>query len=241
MGLLEHRKAYQMGKARNLANLLADDLVGTSEIANGAVTSDKLGVNAVVAHLGYTPADQSTTYTQTQVNAAVAAAIATAIENATPPGTVISVAMSTAPSGYLAADGSEVSRSTYAALFAAIGTTWGVGDGSTTFNLPNIVDRMVIGAGNLYALGATGGSKDAIVVEHTHSITDPGHRHQLRGDSDTAPDGGVGIATDDGINVAIRADSNDIAVTGITIDSTGSSGTDANLPPYIGLLACIKF
>jgi microcystin-dependent protein len=230
-----------MGKARNLANLLADDLVGTSEIANGAVTSDKLGVNAVVAHLGYTPANQSNTYTQAQVDAAVAAAIATAIETATPPGAVVNFAMSTAPSGYLAADGSEVSRTTYAALFAAIGTTWGVGDGSTTFNLPNIVDRMVIGSGNLYALGVTGGSKDAIVVEHTHSITDPGHRHQLRGDSDTAPDGGVSHGTDDGINVAMRLDAMDFATTGITINSTGSSGTDANLPPYIGLLACIKF
>jgi microcystin-dependent protein len=158
-----------------------------------------------------------------------------------PPGTIITYAGSTAPSGYLVADSAAVSRTTYAALFAVIGTTYGAGDGSTTFNLPNLVDRMPIGSGGLYALGATGGSKDAVVVEHTHAITDPGHRHQMLGDSDTVPDGGVGIGTDDGINVAIRTDAMNTAVTGVTINSTGVSGTNANLPPYIGQLYCIKF
>jgi len=158
-----------------------------------------------------------------------------------PPGTIITYAGSTAPSGYLVANNAAVSRTTYAALFAVIGTTYGAGDGSTTFNLPNLVNRMPIGSGGLYALGATGGSKDAVVVDHSHTITDPGHKHQLRADSDTAPDGGVGLATDDGINVAIRVDAMDNQVTGITVNSTGSSGTDANLPPYIGQLYCIKF
>jgi len=229
-----------MGKSRNLANLIADNTIGTSEIADGAVTSDKLGVGSVVAHLGYTPADQSTTYTQSQVNALVASAIATAIQTATPPGTVIEVAMEFAPTGYIPADGAEVSRTTYAALFAAIGTRYGAGDGSTTFNVPNVVDRTIIGSGNLYALGATGGSKDAIVVAHSHTITDPGHNHQLRGASDTVPDGGTAIGTDDTTNVALVAASMDPATTGISVNSTGSSGTDANLPPFIALLACIK-
>jgi phage-related tail fiber protein len=55
-----------------------------------------------------------------------------------PAGTVIHVAMNTAPSGYLKANGAGVSRTTYAALFAAIGTTFGAGNGSTTFNLPDL-------------------------------------------------------------------------------------------------------
>jgi len=55
-----------------------------------------------------------------------------------PSGTVIYVAMSTAPTGYIKANGANVSRSTYANLFSAIGTTFGAGDGSTTFTLPDM-------------------------------------------------------------------------------------------------------
>jgi microcystin-dependent protein len=58
--------------------------------------------------------------------------------NSSPAGTVIFYAANTAPSGYLKANGANVSRTTYAALFAAIGTTFGVGDGSTTFTLPDM-------------------------------------------------------------------------------------------------------
>lgn len=58
--------------------------------------------------------------------------------NSSPAGTVIFYAANTAPSGYLKANGANVSRTTYAALFAAIGTTFGAGDGSTTFTLPDL-------------------------------------------------------------------------------------------------------
>jgi microcystin-dependent protein len=51
----------------------------------------------------------------------------------------------TAPSGFLECDGSAVSRSTYAALFAVIGTTYGAGDGSTTFNVPDLTDKVAVG------------------------------------------------------------------------------------------------
>jgi hypothetical protein len=55
-----------------------------------------------------------------------------------PTGTILTISSTTIPEGYLAADGSEVSRTTYAALFSVIGTQYGDGDGSTTFNLPNL-------------------------------------------------------------------------------------------------------
>ena len=64
-----------------------------------------------------------------------------------PSGAVIPFAGSTAPQGYLLCDGSEVSRADYPYLFDTIGTTYGEGDGSTTFNLPNLKDRFVQGAG----------------------------------------------------------------------------------------------
>lgn len=64
-----------------------------------------------------------------------------------PPGTKIDFCGATAPDGFLACDGAAVSRTTYAALFAAIGTTWGAGDGSTTFNLPDLRESVEVGAG----------------------------------------------------------------------------------------------
>lgn len=64
---------------------------------------------------------------------------------ASPVGSVIAFAGNTAPDGWLVCDGSAVSRTTYAALFAVISTIYGVGDGSTTFNLPNLSDCFVQG------------------------------------------------------------------------------------------------
>ena len=64
-----------------------------------------------------------------------------------PSGSVIPFAGSTAPQGYLLCDGREVSRADYPFLFSVIGTTYGSGDGSTTFNLPNLQDKFVQGAG----------------------------------------------------------------------------------------------
>ena len=68
---------------------------------------------------------------------------------AMPIGTVLDYAGSQAPSGYLVCDGRAVSRTTYSALFAAIGTAWGVGDGSGTFNLPNLIGRSGVGPGTV--------------------------------------------------------------------------------------------
>jgi microcystin-dependent protein len=75
----------------------------------------------------------------------------------TPTGTIIAYASNGAlPDGYLACDGSAVSRTTYADLFAAIGTTWGAGDGSTTFNLPNLTDKFVQGSGTVGTVKSAG-------------------------------------------------------------------------------------
>lgn len=76
-------------------------------------------------------------------------------KDATPPGIVSAFAGSTAPDGYLIADGSAVSRSTYGALFAVIGTTYGAGDGSTTFHLPDYRGQFLRGVS-----GASGADPD---------------------------------------------------------------------------------
>lgn len=90
-----------------------------------------------------------------------------------------------APTGWLFCDGTAVARATYPTLFANIGTTWGAGDGSTTFNLPNFHDYMPIGAGNLYALAASGG-------EATHVLTAaemPVHGHSVSGSASVTGSG----------------------------------------------------
>ena len=149
----------------------------------------------------------------------------------------------TAPTGWLLCNGAAVSRTTYSALFAIVGTTFGIGDGSTTFNLPDYRDRMPIGAGTTYSIAGTGGSKDAIIVSHTHtatsSVTDSGHSHVM-----PAAATSVGSGIGGGGSGYYGDRSTNTATTGIsvstTVSSAGSSGTNANLPPYIGIQFIIK-
>lgn len=101
-----------------------------------------------------------------------------------------------APPGFLLCDGSAVNRITFAALFAAIGTTWGGGDGINTFNLPDTRGRVIVGVapgGNLEvaALGANDGTAvnarrvrhahtvNLTLPAHGHAVNDPGHAHGL--------------------------------------------------------------
>jgi microcystin-dependent protein len=84
------------------------------------------------------------------------------------------------PTNWLLCDGSTISRSTYATLFTALGSGFGGGDGSTTFNIPDMRDRFVVGAGTTYSRNSKGGSASvtlstAQLAAHTH--TGPSHTH----------------------------------------------------------------
>lgn len=99
-------------------------------------------------------------------------------------GIVIPFAGTTAPQGWMLCDGSAVSRTTYAALFAVIGTTYGEGDGETTFNIPNLAGRVVIGSSQSHALGTTGGSETVTLTAdqlpvHTHVVPQHGHGNDI--------------------------------------------------------------
>ena len=152
----------------------------------------------------------------------------------------------TPPTGFLLCNGQLVSRASYSALFAVVGTIFGVGDGSTTFTLPDYRDRMPIGAGTTYTAAITGGSKDAIVVSHTHTatsvVTDPGHVHSITHDNDS-DSAGSAISGASNESPAVSKNTNS-AITGITVATTnasaGVSGTNANLPPYLGIFFIIK-
>jgi microcystin-dependent protein len=103
------------------------------------------------------------------------------------PGDLKVSAASTATSGWLLCDGSAVSRTTYSGLFSVIGITYGSGNGSTTFNLPDFRGRSIIGAGSgvgltARALGQTGGEEThtllaSEIAAHAHGVNDPSHAH----------------------------------------------------------------
>ena len=90
-----------------------------------------------------------------------------------PPGAIFDYAGTAAPTGFLLCDGTAISRVTYATLFAITSTTYGVGDGATTFNLPDLRQKFSLGkaaSGTGSTLGSTGGA-----IDHTH--TTPNHQH----------------------------------------------------------------
>ena len=169
-----------------------------------------------------------------------------------PSGMVMPYAGSLLPDGWLWCAGQAVSRSTYAALFTAIGVLHGAGDGSTTFGLPDLRGRTVFGKDDLggtaanrvtnavsgiaaTTLGASGGNQN--MHGHTHTVTDPGHSHGLG--HRTSP---FGMTTGAG-GVPPINDSTGLSTTstttGITLASTGS-GSSQNMPPALILNYVIK-
>ena len=123
---------------------------------------------------------------------------------------------------------------------ASIPSGWYLCDG--TNGTPNLRDRFVVGAGTTYAVDATGGSANAIVVSHTHTatVTDPQHTHTTNSGVLTAQVGnGGGIYS--GNQIGTLGTIGTIG-TGITVANSteGSSGTNANLPPYYALAYIMK-
>lgn len=94
------------------------------------------------------------------------------LQNVTVPvGQITSYAGASAPAGYLLCDGAAVSRTTYSTLFGVISTTYGVGDGSTTFNVPDLVRRVPVGKGASDALGNSDGvAAGSRSLTHTHTV-----------------------------------------------------------------------
>jgi microcystin-dependent protein len=93
-----------------------------------------------------------------------------------PTATIVPWTSSSIPSGFLECNGAAVSRSTYSALFAIVGTTYGAGDGASTFNVPNLADNVAVSKSPNKALGSTGGAN---TVQSTGNIGGATANHTL--------------------------------------------------------------
>lgn len=168
-----------------------------------------------------------------------------------PPGVIWEYGGAAAPSGWLLCNGDAVSRSTYAALFAIVGTAYGAGNGTTTFNVPDRRDRFGIGASGTVALGSTGGSLTtggtaltiAQLPSHTHTGTTNSagdHSHSIP----FGPRSGSGAAVSDSIGNGTLASTNSAGAHThtFTTDATGSGDTHTHTatPPYVASNYIIK-
>ena len=163
-------------------------------------------------------------------------------------GAVMPFAGSAAPSGFLMAAGQAVSRSTYSALFTAIGTTYGAGDGSTTFNVPDLRGRVTAGKDDMAPSGAasrltTGGSGvngatlGAAGGAETHTLTSaqiPAHAHPINGGNSyflmRTTGGTVGLTSGTGLADTVTNTSN----------NTGGGGAHNNVQPTLVMNYIIK-
>ena len=183
-----------------------------------------------------------------------------------PVGSIIAWGGSTAniPSNFRLCDGQALSRTTYSDLFTALGTIHGSGDGSTTFNIPDLRDKFIVGAqgggDTTYpglTPGADGGSAYATLPSHNHdggTLVAATHRHIYPGDDHLAfANGKAGWSAQSAANFSMDADSSSsgngkmwyttysgtLGVSGNT-STEGSSTLNANLPPYYALCYIIK-
>ena len=168
-------------------------------------------------------------------------------------GTILPWSAASLPSGFLECDGAAVSRSTYSALFAIVGTTYGAGDGSTTFNTPNLSDNVPMGKSGTKALASTGGTNtvavtaagnvggstanatltEAQLANHTHGL--PGHQ------AGGGPSNGMGFGYQrNAVNATGDKGSGSGHSHNMSATFSGSAVNAAIVQPYLTLIYIIK-
>lgn len=149
--------------------------------------------------------------------------------NPFPPGMIFPFGGAVAPDGYLLCDGASYEAADYPELFAAIGLNFG-GSG-TAFLVPALVNRVAVGSGDLWSIGATGGEKDVVLdvasmPSHTHS--DLGHSHSIPLITSLPAQAGVGFAG----NVTIPVITDSTGLSFANNQNTGGDGSHNNMQPF---------
>lgn len=220
--------------------------VGTPLLGAGSVTKEKIGEAAV----------GSSNVAEGAIEAKHLAAHAALPAGIGP----LPWAGATVPAGWLLCDGKEVARTTYSALFEAVGTAYGSGDGLTTFNLPDLRGRVPVGADNMgtgaagrvpskAARGEAGGEQTHTLSEtempsHSHAVTDPGHFHRAeQGDYFICGPEKAGLSSASlslsGSQYALSNET-ETRTTGISIQAKGAGSAHNNMQPYQACLYIIK-
>ena len=149
-----------------------------------------------------------------------------------PPGSLMPFAAATAPVGWLLCDGAAYPRAEYSALFAAISTTWGAGDGTSTFNVPDLRGRAPVGSGTgtgltARSLGGKGGEE-----AHALSVAEmPAHAHEMN----AAAGGGSNLSSD-----AIPPNNGVYGGRNMTTTYAGATGPHNNMQPFAVVNYLIK-
>jgi microcystin-dependent protein len=225
--------------------------LGTPSSANLlAAVTDETGTGALV--FGTAPTISSANLTGTPVAPTAAVGTNTTQVATTAfvqafgiPGEIKMWPTASAPTGYLLCDGSSVSTTTYATLFAVVGYTFG-GSGAS-FTLPDYRGKMPIGVSGSYALASTGGAATTTLItanlpSHTHSITDPGHDHDAI--TQTSGSSSSGAQYTNSFAGSVNTTSTlmiQTATTGITATNATGSGTAATtISPYLAINFIIK-
>lgn len=195
-------------------------------------------------------------------NKPVSTAQAAAIDALAPPGCIQMYAAATAPTGWLLCDGAAVSRATFADLFALIGTTYGAGNGSTTFNVPNFKSRMPFGLDSAQtennALGEVGGARDVTLLAtqsgiraHTHfagtlaTASDGAHTHnytrtQANGSFSANGVNHTAVANDTFATTSAGAHTHDITGDTAANSAANASASHENMSPFLTVNFIIK-
>jgi microcystin-dependent protein len=207
---------------------------GAKTFSNNVIVSGSstLDLNATTAVDGVIDDDTMATASDTTLatSESIKAYVDSLGAGSSPIGSIISFALTAAPTGYLECDGAAISRTVYSDLFASIGTTWGVGDGVTTFNIPDMQRNTFVGSGGSgtatlgNAVGDTGGAET-----HTLTIAEmPAHTHTLDD-----------VISRVDTNLAGEVSTNPWS----TVTATGSTGGDGPhniIQPSAVVLICIK-
>ena len=247
------------------AGTITANLTGTASTASTATTLT--GLTSTIAELNFS--DGVTSNIQTQLNSkapllspaftgtptaptattgdnstkiATTAFVAGAVISAVPVSTIIALADDVVPTGFLECNGATISRSTYSALFSKIGTTYGAGDGSTTFKIPDLRGEFIRGWDHSRGIDTSrtlGSSQAGAYESHTHtgSTNSTGaHTHGMLGGNSYTGTNSAGTSAN--TNYTINTNSAGAHSHTVTI---GASGSTETRPRNIALMYCIKY